>query len=65
MAAHPSTSKPICPRRFAALSAAVELEVDRDDLEFRSDDELRLWESLRDEFQAFVSKIGPVWIADG
>lgn len=54
----------ICPRRLQALSAAVELGVDEDDFVFESDDERRLWEDLRDEFQAFVAKIGPVWIAD-
>ncbi len=72
MAAHETTGRTkaltisdvICPRRLSALSAAVELGVDEDDFAFESDDERNLWEELRDEFQAFVSKIGPVWIAD-
>ncbi len=50
---------------MAAISVAVELEVDEDEIGFESDEEHLLWESLRDEFQAFVAKIGPVWIAEG
>ncbi len=65
-ARHESTAGPpsICPRRLASLSAAVELEVEEDELEFSSEEERELWASLRDEFQAFVAKVGPVWIAD-
>ena len=54
----------ICPRRHAALHAAVELEVDREDVAFQSEAEQLLWEDLQEDFQAFVAKIGPVWIAD-
>lgn len=59
-----SRSDNFCPRRVASLSAAVELQVDPDDLNFESEAERVLWEDLREEFEAFVSKIGPVWIAD-
>ena len=64
---HESTAGPpsICHRRLASLTAAVELEVEEEELEFASDEERELWASLRDEFQAFVAKVGPVWIADG
>ncbi|MGI9596496.1 MAG: hypothetical protein ACR2QK_10065 [Acidimicrobiales bacterium] len=55
----------ICQQRFSALSAAVELGVDEDEFDFHSEEEQLLWQSLRQEFQDFVSKIGPVWIADG
>lgn len=75
MAAHPSSrhsSSPaktsiadvVCPRRFATLSAAVELQVDPEDLSFESSAERALWEELQEEFRAFVAKVGPVWIAD-
>ncbi len=53
-----------CPRRLAELTSAVELGVDPEDFRFESEDERALWEDLRDEFQAFVAKVGPVWIAD-
>lgn len=58
-------SQTVCPRRMATLTAAAELEVDEEELEFESEAERLLWESLREEFQAFVAKIGPVWIAEG
>lgn len=67
-ARHPTASSTvgdvICPRRLAALTAAVELEVDPDEVHFESREERLLWEDLREEFQSFVTKIGPVWIAD-
>ncbi|MGB5756521.1 MAG: hypothetical protein WBM50_06375 [Acidimicrobiales bacterium] len=64
---HESTAgpPPICHRRLVSLTAAVELEVEEDELEFASDEERELWASLRDHFQALVAKVGPVWIADG
>ncbi len=67
MALHPSMhlgSEGVCPQRFASLSAAAELEVDPDDLSFESEAERALWEDLREEFDALVSRIGPCWIAD-
>lgn len=64
MAAQTPDQTIICPRRLATLRAAVELEVDEEELTLDSDEERRLWSELREEFQAFVSKIGPVWIAD-
>ena len=60
-----SSSQAIGPRRIAALTAAAELQVDEEELEFESEAERLLWESLQEEFQAFVAKIGPVWIAEG
>ena len=61
MAAHETT---VCSRRMGALSTAIELGVDEEDFVFESEDERQLWEHLRQEFQEFVTKIGPVWIAD-
>lgn len=57
-----STSVPESRREL--LSAAVELGVDAEDITFTSNEERLLWEALEREFQAFVAKIGPVWIAD-
>lgn len=58
------TPAAISPQRVAALSAAVELEVDEEELAFASAAERAVWEELQAEFQALVAKIGPVWIAD-
>lgn len=52
------------PAREELLSAAVELGVDPEDITFHSLAEQLLWEDLQREFQAFVAKVGPVWIAD-
>lgn len=52
------------PQRLHALATAVELEVDEAEIEFESAFEVEIWQSLRDEFEEFVAKIGPVWIAD-
>jgi hypothetical protein len=46
------------------LSTAIELGVDEEDFPFESEDERRLWDDLHQEFQEFVTKVGPVWIAD-
>lgn len=54
---------PIEPARLAALEKAVELEVDRDDFSFQSDDERSLWDELEAEFHELVARIGPVWFA--
>jgi len=54
----------ICPQRLTALNNAVELEVDEDEIEFESEQEAEMWRSLRAEFEEFVAKIGPIWIAD-
>jgi hypothetical protein len=68
MATHPSSrglgTEVICPRRLATLNVAVELQVDPDEVRFESEAERELWEELREEFEALVAKIGPVWIAD-
>ena len=58
------STAPVRPARLELLSAAVELGVDREEITFESPEERRLWEDLEQEFQAFVTKIGPVWIAD-
>jgi len=54
----------LCPRRVAALQAAVELDVDRDDFSFENTDEVLLWTELEQEFAELVARIGRVWIAD-
>ncbi|MGH1490466.1 MAG: hypothetical protein ACRBK7_13940 [Acidimicrobiales bacterium] len=59
-----SREQSICPRRLSALNTAVELEVDEDEIEFESEQEAEMWRSLRTEFEEFVAKIGPIWIAD-
>ena len=60
----PTTARTICPQRFAALSTAVELEVDEDELWFESEAEHELWLALRQEFERLVERIGPIWVAD-
>jgi hypothetical protein len=52
------------PDRLALLSAAVELQVDEDEVGLRSDAERRLWRVLTEEFETFVARIGPVWTAE-
>ncbi len=54
----------VCPRRVAAMQAAVELDVDKDDFRFRTSDEAWLWDELEQEFAELVARIGRVWIAD-
>lgn len=60
----PAPADTVDPDRHALLAAAVELEIDEEDVGLRSAAERELWESLQVEFQAFVARIGPVWIAD-
>ena len=62
--ATPATTRsaPTGPR---SLAAAVELQVDEEDVQLRSPAERELWKALQEEFQAFVARFGPVWIADG
>lgn len=49
--------------RVGALVRAVELEVDREDVELRSPAEERLWHELELEFEALVAKLGRIWVA--
>ena len=70
MARHTAHTAPTAPApplhpRFADLSAAVELGVEADEVGLRSHVERQLWVALQQEFEAFVAKMGPVWIADG
>ncbi|MDH3293135.1 MAG: hypothetical protein OER95_02310 [Acidimicrobiia bacterium] len=54
----------LCPRRVAAMQAAVELDVDKDEFSFQSNEESLLWDEIEQQFADLVARIGRVWIAD-
>lgn len=54
----------VCPRRVAAMRTAVELDVDKSDFGFETQDEAGLWDELEHEFAELVARIGRVWIAE-
>ncbi len=54
----------LCPRRVAAMQAAVELDVHKEEFDFDTSEEALLWDELEQEFTDLVARIGRIWIAD-